>query len=68
MQVKTEKSDEEAAPADAGKGPGIAIIGGADGPTAVFINSELAKKQGGAPADENAKNTDSQTENAASDL
>ena len=68
VQVKTEKSDEEAAPADAGKGPGIAIIGGADGPTAVFINSELAKKQGGAPADENAKNTDSQTENAASDL
>ena len=30
---------------------GIAIIGGADGPTAVFISSELLKKQGGAPAE-----------------
>ena len=30
-------------------GTGIAIIGGADGPTAVFIGSELLKKQGGAP-------------------
>ena len=68
VQVKKEKQDEQAAPADAGTGPGIAIIGGADGPTAVFIGSELLKKQAGAPADENAKNTDSQTENAASDL
>lgn len=30
---------------------GIAIIGGADGPTAVFIGSELLKKQSGAPAE-----------------
>ena len=30
---------------------GIAIIGGADGPTAVFIGSELLKKQADAPAE-----------------
>ena len=60
VQVKTEKPEEEAAPADAGHneaaeapgtaGPGVAIIGGADGPTAVFIGTELLKKQGGALA------------------
>jgi hypothetical protein len=49
-------------------GSGIAIIGGADGPTAVFINSELMKKQNGAPADGNKEETDSETENAESDL
>ena len=48
---ETEKPEEEAAPADAGTGPGIAIIGGADGPTAVFISSELLKRQGGIPAE-----------------
>ena len=65
---ETEKPEEEAAPADAGTGPGVAIIGGADGPTAVFISSELSKKQGSAPADESGETADSQTENAASDL
>ena len=42
-------------------GSGIAIIGGADGPTAVFISSELAKKQGSAPIDENEEKADSET-------
>lgn len=46
---ETEKTEDEAVPADAGTGPGVAIIGGADGPTAVFIGSELLKQQGGAP-------------------
>ena len=46
---KTEKPEDEAAPASAGTGRSIAIIGGADGPTAVFIGSELLKQQGGAP-------------------
>ena len=59
-------------PTESGKagvdGSGVAIIGGADGPTAVFINSELAKKQNGAPADESGETADSQTGNAASDL
>ncbi len=59
-------------PTESGKagvdGSGVAIIGGADGPTAVFISSELAKKQGAAPADGNKEETDSQAENAASDL
>ena len=50
-----------------GTSSGIAIIGGADGPTAVFIGSELIKKQGGAPVG-SAENPESQTENAASDL
>ena len=48
---ETEKPEEEAAPADAGTNPGIAIIGGADGPTAVFISSEILKKQSGIPAE-----------------
>lgn len=48
---ETEKPEEEAAPADAGTNHGIAIIGGADGPTAVFISSELLKRQGGIPAE-----------------
>ena len=61
---ETEKPEEEAAPADAGTGPGIAIIGGADGPTAVFIGSELLKRQGGIPAE----NADSGTETPVSDL
>ena len=47
---ETEKPEEEVAPADAGTNPGIAIIGGADGPTAVFISSEILKKQSGIPA------------------
>ena len=74
VQVKTEKSDEEAAPADAGKGPGIAIIGGADGPTKVFISSEILKKQAGLPAgsteeaDPSAGTADSETENGVLDL
>ena len=34
---------------------GIAIIGGADGPTAVFIGSELLKKQADAPAESEEK-------------
>ena len=59
-------------PTESGKagvdGSGVAIIGGADGPTAVFINSELAKKQNGAPADESGETADSQTGNAVSDL
>ena len=48
---ETEKPEEEAAPADAGTGPGVAIIGGADGPTAVFIGTELLKRQSGIPAE-----------------
>ena len=64
---ETEKPEDEAAPADAGTGPGVAIIGGADGPTAVFIGTELLKRQGGVPA-ETAEEADSKTENAASDL
>ena len=61
---ETEKPEEEAAPADAGTGPGVAIIGGADGPTAVFIGSELLKRQNGTPAE----NADSGTETPVSDL
>ena len=53
---ETENPEEEAAPADAGTNPGIAIIGGADGPTAVFISSEILKKQSGIPA-ENTEET-----------
>lgn len=34
---------------------GIAIIGGADGPTSIFIGSELLKKQAGAPAGNEAE-------------
>ena len=51
---KTEKQDDAdaSAPADAGTGPGIAIIGGADGPTAVFISSELMKQQAGGTGNE----------------
>ena len=61
---KTEKPEDEAAPADAGTSPGIAIIGGADGPTAVFIGTELLKRQGGIPAE----SADSGTETPVSDL
>jgi len=68
VQVKTEKSEEEAASADTGTGHGIAIIGGADGPTAVFIGSELLKKLDGAPAHESGETADPQTDNAGSDL
>ena len=57
---ETEKP-KEAAPANAGTGPGIAIIGGADGPTAVFIGSELLKKQTGAPVGSEAKARSSET-------
>ena len=61
---ETEKTEEEATPADAGTKPGIAIIGGADGPTAVFIGTELLKRQGGIPAE----SADSGTEPPVSDL
>lgn len=62
---ETEKPEEEAAPADAGTtGPGIAIIGGADGPTAVFIGTELLRRQSGTPAE----SADSGTETPVSDL
>ena len=64
---ETEKPEEEAAPSDAGTGPGVAIIGGADGPTAVFISSELLKRQGDTPT-ESLENADSGAENNASDL
>ena len=67
MQVKTEKT-ETAAPADAGHeeeaeapgtaGPGVAIIGGADGPTAIFIGTELVRKLDGAPASAGAEKED----------
>ncbi|MBP5586061.1 MAG: hypothetical protein J6Y92_06885 [Lentisphaeria bacterium] len=55
---KTEKQDDAdaSAPADAGTGPGVAIIGGADGPTAVFISSELMKQQAGGTGNEPAGN------------
>lgn len=52
---ETEKPEDDAVPADADAGtpgPGVAIIGGADGPTAVFIGTELLKRQSGAPAEE----------------
>ena len=55
-QDETEKPEKEAAPADAGTGPGIAIIGGADGPTAVFISSELMKQLAGGTGNEPAGN------------
>jgi len=47
-----EKQPDADAPAeeDSKTGPGVAIIGGADGPTAVFISSELQKKLDNAPA------------------
>ena len=61
VQSKTEKPEDEAAPADAGTRPGVAIIGGADGPTAVFISSELLKRQNGIPA-ETAEDTGLRTE------
>jgi len=48
VDVKSEKPDPAAPEAEAKTGPGIAIIGGADGPTAVFVSSELLKRQGGA--------------------
>ena len=46
------KQSEVDAPSDAETqtGSGVAIIGGADGPTAVFISSELQKKLGNTPA------------------
>ena len=62
----TEKPEDEAAPADAGTGPGIAIIGGADGPTAVFISSELLKRQSGIPAG-SAGEPDSQAESSVTE-
>ena len=64
-QTETEKPDEKAAPADAGTGPGIAIIGGADGPTAFFIHSELMKQQAGAPA-KNREDAEVSADRAAS--
>ena len=63
VQVKKEKTDS-AAPADAQAGPGVAIIGGADGPTAVFVSSELLKQQSGAPADGNVENAEEKTDAA----
>ena len=48
---ETENTEAEAVPADAGTKPGIAIIGGADGPTAVFIGTELLRRQSGVPAE-----------------
>jgi hypothetical protein len=63
MQVKKEKPDADAS-ADAQTGPSVAIIGGADGPTAVFVSSELLKKQVGASA-ESKNNTNSETNGAA---
>ena len=50
MPVKTEKTGVN--------GSGVAIIGGADGPTAVFVSSELLKKQVGASS-ESGEKTDS---------
>ncbi len=43
MPVKTEKTGMN--------GSGVAIIGGADGPTAVFVGSELLKNKGGVPSE-----------------
>ena len=63
IQVKQEKTDTPS-PTDAGTAPGIAIIGGADGPTAAFISSELLKKQNGSPA-EGGEKTDSPANEAA---
>lgn len=64
VQVKSEKTDA-VAPTDAGHkeeapgtAPGIAVIGGADGPTAVFVSSELVKKLDGAPADGSGEDAD----------
>ncbi len=52
-----EERNDAPVEADSRTGPGVAVIGGADGPTAVFIGSELLKRQeGGAPADEPAAN------------
>ena len=52
----TEKPVDAENPVDAGKpggvaSSGIAIIGGADGPTAVFLGSELIKQRSGIPAE-----------------
>ena len=58
---ETEQPEDEAAPADAGTGPGVAIIGGADGPTAVFLSSELHKRQNDASV-EKPEEADSRTE------
>jgi hypothetical protein len=75
VQNKKEKTDA-AAPADAGQkeeasasgtGPGVAIIGGADGPTAVFVSSELLKKQSAAPADGNVENEEENADAAGAD-
>ena len=65
MREKTETpASDEDAPAEAdprtvgevgGTRPGVAIIGGADGPTAVFIASSLMKQLGGAPAEKDAE-------------
>lgn len=54
------KNNDDHAAASPG---GVAIIGGADGPTAVFIGSELLKKQGGAPAE----SSDAEEKTEASD-
>ena len=68
VQFKTEKPDA-ADPADAGHkeqahgtGPGIAIIGGADGPTAVFIGTELQKKLVNPPASDGETEADAPAE------
>jgi len=66
VQYNTEKPEEETAPVDAGTGHGVAIIGGADGPTAVFVSSELLKRQGGIPA-ESTEDAGSRTEPSASE-
>ena len=63
---ETEKPEEEAAPADAGTSSGIAIIGGADGPTAVFVSTELMKKLDSVPT-ENGGNPDLQVESPAAE-
>lgn len=67
MREKTETPDDADAPAeaDAGTGPGVSIIGGADGPTAVFIASGLMKRQSGASA-ENGEDAEVSADRAAS--
>ena len=65
MPVKTEKTDAPA-PAEAETGPGIAIIGGADGPTAVFVGSELLKKHAATPA-EKTEETDLPADDSAAE-
>ena len=52
--AETEKPGTAAPGENAKKGPGIAIIGGADGPTAVFITSRLAGELGAVHAENEA--------------